>query len=96
MREQPYTEAEIQRFRAAVPLGQRARVSFEIGLGTGLRLLDIARVPADEMRSRHITILTNKTGAAVTVPVTKNMLDARGTAGGGCRSYPNNSASFVR
>lgn len=72
----PYSEAEIAKFRAANPVGSRARLIFETALGTALRISDLGRIPPDAFESGSIHILTNKTGADVVAGVTNKMLEA--------------------
>lgn len=69
----PLSEDDIATFRRANPPGTRARLAFEIGLGSAARLLDITRVPAAAMRSGTIAMKTSKTGAVIVFSVTNQM-----------------------
>jgi len=69
----PLSEDDIATFRRANPPGTRARLAFEIGLGSAARILDITRVPAAAMRSGTISMKTSKTGAVIVFSVTNQM-----------------------
>jgi hypothetical protein len=67
----PLEEAEISSFREAVRLGARARLAFEIGLGTGLRREDICKVPASAMAGKTFSMFAGKNGVLLVLPVTE-------------------------
>ena len=59
----PLSEAEIERFREAEPYGTRARLGFEIMLGSACRIDDGTHVETDALRGDVISIISGKTGA---------------------------------
>lgn len=64
---EPWTEADIAKFRAHWPKGSEERIAFEILLNTGLRRADAVRLgPQHRDGNRHIVHL-RKSGETVTV-----------------------------
>lgn len=72
----PFEEAEIASFREAVRLGSRARLAFEIGLGTALRREDICKVPASALTGKTFSMFAGKNQALLVLPVTEAMREA--------------------
>jgi integrase len=70
----PLSEPAIARFRTANPLGSRARLMFELGLVTGFRREDLARVPAEAIEAGEIPLRTGKAGILVVAPVTEQLV----------------------
>jgi site-specific recombinase XerD len=93
--QRPYSEQELAVFRAANPVGSRARLAFEIGLATALRISDIVQVPSAALDAGMIHILTNKTGADVLVGVTVKMREAWEAWAAYCRTQSSSDASFA-
>ena len=69
----PYSEAQIDHFRQRNPLGTLERLAFEIGLATGLRISDIAGVPAELLDEAFFALCTRKTGELVVVARSSGM-----------------------
>lgn len=65
----PWTEREIEIFRAKHPLGTRARLAMEIIYNTAQRRSDVVRMGPQHVRSGVLSIRQQKTGQAVDVPV---------------------------
>jgi site-specific recombinase XerD len=74
--QRPYEEAELAQFRERIRLGTRARLTFEIALGTALRRDDLPRVPAWAMTCESFSIVAGKNGELVVLPVTAAMRQA--------------------
>jgi integrase len=64
-----WTEDEATRFEAHWPLGTRARLAFDLLLFTGLRRGDVVRLGRQHARDGILTIRTEKTGTAVSMPI---------------------------
>jgi site-specific recombinase XerD len=71
--QKPYTEPEIARFRKMHDNGTRERLTFEIGLCTGFRREDNARVKGEDILAGLIPLLTSKAGVLVLAPVTRHL-----------------------
>lgn len=71
----PLSEAEIARFRDAEPYGTRARLGFEIMLGSACRIDDGTHVETDALRGDVVSIVSGKTGA-LTVSLSTDHLKA--------------------
>lgn len=71
--QRPMEEGEIGEFRKRHVYGTDERLGFEIGLATGLRISDIARVPARQLDEGVIVIRTSKTGETLRAPVTAEL-----------------------
>jgi site-specific recombinase XerD len=83
----PYEEHEIRRFRKTNPLGTRARLVFELGLCTGLRMEDLPEVERKAVQSGRISIITEKSRTHVVVPVSKAAQEACAAFEATCRTY---------
>lgn len=74
--QRPYEEHEILRFRSKTTPGTRARLSFELGLCTGLRIEDMTTVRRDQVIAGKISIVTSKSGSLVVLSVSKQLRGA--------------------
>lgn len=64
-----WTDDELARFEHRWPRGTRERVLFDIYLYTGLRRGDAALLGKQHVKNGVITIVTEKTGMQVTIPI---------------------------
>jgi integrase len=64
-----WSEDDIARFRQHHPIGSRARLAFELLLGTGQRRGDIIRMSRGHVRNGLLTIKQQKTGSVVAIPI---------------------------
>jgi integrase len=64
-----WTDDEVAQYEATHPIGSKARLAFALGLYTGQRLGDVARMGKRHIRNGEITIRQGKTGAQLTLPV---------------------------
>lgn len=64
-----WTEDEIAAFEASWPIGTRERLALSVLLFTGLRRGDAARLGRQHIRAGVISLRTEKTGTAITIPV---------------------------
>jgi enterobacteria phage integrase len=64
-----WTEAEIARYREAWPIGTRERLAFDLLLYTGQRVGDAAAMRHADIRDGAIHIVTEKTGAELSLPI---------------------------
>jgi integrase len=65
----PWGEEQIQAFRALHPLGSRARLAFELLLGTVQRRADVVRIGPQHVRDGLLHVTQQKTGAELEIPV---------------------------
>jgi integrase len=65
----PWGEEQIQAFRALYPLGSRARLAFELLLGTVQRRADVVRMGPQHVRDGLLHVTQQKTGAELEIPV---------------------------
>lgn len=64
-----WTEADINAFEQRWSVGRRERLAFALLFHTGLRRGDIARLGRQQIRASSFYLRTEKTGAAVTIPI---------------------------
>lgn len=64
----PWTDAEIERFRATWPAASAQRVAFELALHTGQRGGDLIRLTRHDYREGWISLRQSKTGQPVDLP----------------------------
>jgi integrase len=64
-----WTEAEIERFYEAHPVGSRARLALDLLLHTGQRRADVVRIGRQNVRAGVLTITQQKTGTEVCIPL---------------------------
>jgi integrase len=62
-------EEEIARFEAHHPVGSKARLAFGLLLYTGQRRGDVVRMGPSHVHEGEITIIQEKTGTSVTIPM---------------------------
>jgi integrase len=72
----PWTEDQIVVFRAHHQLGTRARLAFELLLGTAQRRSDVIRMGPQHMRNGVLTIRQQKTGTELTIPILPEIKEA--------------------
>jgi integrase len=65
----PWTDAEIEQYECAHPVGTKARLAFALALYTVQRLGDVRRMGPQHIRNGEITVRQSKTGSALTLPV---------------------------
>jgi integrase len=65
----PWSEAEIARFEAFYPVGARARLAFALLLFTGQRRADVVRMGPQHVHDDVLSIVQQKTGNPVDIPV---------------------------
>jgi integrase len=68
-----WDESDIEVYRARYALGTRERLVLEVALGTALRRGDLVRLGWRHVVNGKIVIKQNKTGAAVTVPIVREL-----------------------
>jgi len=71
-----WPEAHIERFRKHHKLGTRARLAFEILLNTIQRRGDVVRMGRQHIRDETLSIVQQKTGTAVDIPVLPDLREA--------------------
>ncbi len=64
-----WTDAEIEQFEAAHPIGTRARLAFALLLYTGQRRGDVIRMGRQHVRGGYLRVVQQKTGAALEIPL---------------------------
>jgi integrase len=64
-----WTEAEITKYRETWPLGMRERLAFDLLLYTGQRVGDVAGMRHADIRNGAIHVVTEKTGAELSLPI---------------------------
>jgi integrase len=75
----PWGEDQISAFRAYHQIGTRARLAFELLLGTAQRRSDVIRMGPQHIRDGAITIRQQKTGTPLSIPIlpeVQEVLDA--------------------
>jgi integrase len=65
----PWGEEQVQTFRAYHPLGSRARLAFELLLGTAQRRGDVVRMGPQHARDGLLHVTQQKTGAELLIPI---------------------------
>jgi enterobacteria phage integrase len=69
-----WTEAEIATYRETWPVGTRERLAFDLLLYTGQRIGDVAAMRHSDIRDGAIHIVTEKTEAALSLPIHPDLL----------------------
>jgi len=64
-----WTEAEIDQFYDAHPIGSKARLAFDLLLYTGQRRADVVRIGRQNVRDGVLTLHQSKTGTKVEIPL---------------------------
>lgn len=64
-----WTEAEIEKFEKAWPIGTRERLALDLLLYTGLRRGDVVRLGRQHVKDGRFRIATEKTGTIVDAPI---------------------------
>jgi integrase len=72
----PWGEDQIKAFRAYHPIGTRARLAFELLLGTAQRRGDVIRMGLQHIRDGALTIRQQKTGTELTIPILPQVQEA--------------------
>lgn len=96
---QPWPTDRVAAFRAAAPLGTRARLIFEMCLGTGQRIGDVLRMRWNDIEEGGMKVTQGKTGAVLWVPLTPHLraaLDATAKAGMTICAQPNGRPTSYR
>lgn len=70
---QPWPQEAIDDFRAAAPIGSRARLVFDLLHGTGQRIGDVLRMRWDDIEDGGLWVRQGKTGARLWVPLTPTL-----------------------
>jgi integrase len=70
---QPWPQEAIEDFRAAAPVGTRARLVFDLLHGTGQRIGDVLRMRWDDIEDGGLWVRQGKTGARLWVPLTPTL-----------------------
>lgn len=70
---EPWPAAKVAQFREAAPIGTRARLIFELLLGTGQRIGDALRMRWNDLSDGGINVRQGKTGARLWVPLTRDL-----------------------
>ncbi len=65
----PWGAEQVAAFRAHHPLGSRARLAFELLLGTAQRRGDIVRMGPQHVRDGLLHVTQQKTGAELAIPI---------------------------
>lgn len=65
----PWTNDDMTKFESRWPRGTRERVMFDILAYTGLRIGDVSVLGRQHVRNNTISIITEKTGMKVTIPM---------------------------
>jgi integrase len=65
----PWGEEQVQNFRAYHLLGSRARLAFELLLGTAQRRGDVIRMGSQHVRDGLLHVTQSKTGANLAIPI---------------------------
>ena len=65
----PWGDEQVQAFRAHHPLGLRARLAFELLLGTAQRRSDVVRMGPQHVRDGLLHVTQQKTGAELAIPI---------------------------
>ena len=72
----PWDEQDVKNFRDRHPLGSKARLAFELLVGTGQRRSDVVRMGRQHVRDGVLTVRQQKTGTLVEIPVLPETRDA--------------------
>lgn len=64
-----WTDEEVERFRAAYPLGTRERLAFDVLFYTGLRKSDAIKAGRQHVKGGVLTLRTAKTGETVSIRI---------------------------
>jgi integrase len=71
-----WTEEDIAAFEAAYPIGTKPRLALALLLGAALRASDVVRVGRSHVRNGTVTIMQQKTGTALAIPVSAALATA--------------------
>jgi integrase len=79
----PWGEDQINAFRAYHQIGTRARLAFELLLGTAQRRSDVIRMGPQHIRDGAITIRQQKTGTPLAIPILPEVQEVLGATSSG-------------
>lgn len=68
-----WTDEEIAQFEAHHPIGTKARLALALLINTGQRRSDVIRMGRQHVRDGFVTVLQQKTGAKLEIPVTDDL-----------------------
>ncbi len=68
-----WSEADIQKFESAHPVGSKARLAFDLLLYTGQRRSDVVRMGRQHVREGVMLITQQKTGSRVEIPIHQHL-----------------------
>lgn len=68
-----WTDEEIAQFEAHHPVGTKARLAFALLINTGQRRSDVIRMGRQHIRDGFVTVVQQKTGAKLEIPVTDDL-----------------------
>jgi integrase len=71
-----WTEEDIATFEAAYPIGSKPRLALALLLGTAVRCADVVRLGRGNVRGGTIHLSQQKTGNALTIPITAELAEA--------------------
>ena len=74
----PWPPEKIAAFREAAPLGTRARLIFELLLGTGQRIGDVLKMRWDDLEEGGVNVQQGKTGTVLWIPLISGPREALG------------------
>jgi integrase len=75
-----WTEGEIDAYRSKWPLGTKQRLAFELFLNTGQRRSDVFRMAWSHITDNKITVVQQKTGRRLVIPLHRDLLTALAAA----------------
>jgi integrase len=68
-----WLDSELEQYERTHPIGSEARLAFALGFHTVQRLGDVVRMAPQHFRNGRLEIRQNKTGTAVSVPITSGL-----------------------
>jgi integrase len=71
-----WSEEDIAAFEATYPIGSKPRLALALLLGTAARCADVVRLGRGNIRGGTIHLTQQKTGTALTIPVTAELAEA--------------------
>ena len=83
-----WTDAELAAFEARWPVGTRQRLAYALLLYTGQRVGDVTRMRRQDISDGRISIVQEKTGAALSIPIHAKLHEA-------LRAYPTKGMHLI-
>jgi integrase len=75
-----WTEEDIAAFEAAYPMGSKPHLALSLLLGAAARCSDVVRLGRGSVRNGELHLTQQKTGKALTIPITAALAEAINTA----------------